>query len=149
MLRVLLVAMLGCVAFPAIGKDTEAQIPVYLNAQCANDTVGQRIAYNIRERLRQSSSMKNVDSLDSSEISVSFLCASPDESVSGHLSTYAYAVKVANFKGPYDYHISLRSGRCGTNRVEECAELVVSDIDSDIVEVVRRMADGSFKPFAP
>jgi len=149
MVRHFLIATAVFASLPAAAAETNARVPVYVQADCKDDTVGQRVVYHLREAIRRSSSMSSVASLNASELVVGMVCLSPAPAEAGRLSNYAYAVKFVNYRGPYDYHLSLSVGSCGTNRVTECADTIAAALDDDMTKLIRRLADGSFMPFAP
>ena len=140
---------LVAVAATATAQEGKSYLPVHLFAQCNNDTVGQRMAYKIREGLRRSSSMKVADSYGDSVIQMSLVCLDPSTGESGTVSRYSYSITFLNTKGYYDYLLTHGVGNCGTRRVDECADGLVADIDSEVGALRKRIADGSFKPFDP
>ncbi len=133
----------------ASAQEGKSYLPVHLFSQCDNDSVGQRLAYKVREGLRRSSSMKVADSYGDSVIQMSLVCLDPSAGESGSVSRYSYSITFLNTKGYYDYQLTHGVGTCGTRRVEECADGLVADIDSEVGKLKQRIGDGSFKPFDP
>ena len=121
------------------------RLAVSLYQQCSDDTVGQRLAFKIREGLNQSTSMVAVDSYNDSVVRVSLVCLSPDIQDRGSVSKYSYQITLWNFKGYYDFALTHGVGTCGSQRVAECAEGIVAAIDSAVSELRVRLQEGSFK----
>ena len=134
-------------AATANAQEEKSYLPVYLFSQCDNDSVGQRIAYRVREGLRRSSSMKLADSYVESVIQMSLVCLDPSPGDNGTISRYSYSITFLNRKGYYDYQLTHGVGNCGTRRVDECADGLVADIDSEAGNLKLRIGDGSFNPF--
>lgn len=122
---------------------------VYLYNQCDNDTVGQHIAYKVREGIRRSISMTIADSYEDSAIPVGLICKDPSASDKGNISYFSYSIRLRNTKGYYDYHLTHGILNCGANRVDQCADTLVAVIDNTIGELKKRIADGSFKLIIP
>ena len=149
MLKKLLFLLLFVPAAAASPQEGKSYLPVHLFSQCDNDTVGQRLAYKVREGLRRSSSMKVADSYSDSVIQMSLVCLDPSAGENGSVSRYSYSITFLNTKGYYDYQLTHGVGNCGTRRVDECADGLVADIDSEVGELKQRIGDGTFKPFDP
>ena len=148
MFRNILGLLLFAFAMTANAQE-KSYLPVHLFSQCDNDTVGQRVAYRVREGLRRSSSMKVADSYGDSVIQMSLVCLDPSAGDNGTVSRYSYSITFLNNKGHYDYQLTHGVGNCGTRRVDECADGLVADIDSEVGKLKQRIGDGSFKPFDP
>lgn len=131
----------------AMAQPAKSYVPVHVYAQCANDRVGQRIAYKIREGLRQSSSMSVAENYVNSAVQMSLVCLDPSADDAGTISRYSYSITFLNHKGYYDYHLTHGVGTCGGRRVDECADGLVADIDDAVGRLRQRISDGSFKPF--
>lgn len=143
MLRKVIFLSLLAVVTAATAKDDKSY--VYLYNQCDNDTVGQHIAYKVREGIRRSSSMTVADSYEGSAIQVSLICKAPSANDRGNISYFSYSIRLRNTKGYYDYYLTHGIVDCGANRVDQCADTLVAAIDNTIGELKERIADGSFK----
>ncbi len=148
MFRLLLCILLLAYAATTNAQESKSYLPVHLFSQCDNDSVGQRIAYKIREGLRRSSSMKVADSYTESVVQMSLVCLSSSGDNSS-VSRYSYSITFLNTKGYYDYQLTHGVGYCGSQRVDECADGLVADIDSEVEKLKQRIGNGSFKPFDP
>jgi len=150
MLKALFIgALFGISANAAATEKEKYLLPVYVSADCDNDTVGQRLVYKIREALRRSASMKLADTYSESIVQSSIVCLSPKESDRGVITRYSHAVTFMNSKGTYDYQLTHGVGTCGSDRVDSCADTIVASIDSVIVEARAQISNGKFKPFDP
>lgn len=149
MFKKLLCLLLFAAAAMANAQERKTYLPVHLYSQCDNDSVGQRLAYKVREGLRRSSSMKVADNYSESLIMMSLVCLDPSTGDNGTISRYSYSITFLNNKGYYDYQLTHGVGNCGTLRVDECADRLVAGIDSEVGKLKQRIADGSFKPFNP
>ena len=124
-------------------------VPVYVSAECENDSVGQRLVYKVREALRRSASMRVADTYAESIVQSSIVCLTPKEGERGVITRYSHAVTFINSKGTYDYQLTHGVGICGSDRVDNCADDLVASIDSAVVEVRGQISSGKFKPFDP
>ena len=145
-LRVLLAIVTGATtSIAAWGDETPSRVNVNLYQQCESDSVGQRLAFKIKEGLNRSTSMAAVDSYSEAAIHVSLVCLSPDPQERGSFSRYSYQITVTNFQGFYDFALTHGVGTCGTQRVSECADGIVANIDSEISEFRIKIKSGKFK----
>lgn len=119
--------------------------PVYVNAKCENDTVGQRLAYKVREGLRKSESMKLIETYQNSLIQLYLTCLDAEPNLRGIVSQYSYSITLFNSKGLYDFQLTSGVGKCGTDRVDPCAESLVAALDDQINSVISNIKNGDFK----
>src|SRR5690606_32516850 len=124
-------------------------VPVYVNAECEDDSVGERLAYKVREAIRRSASMKVAVSYSDSVIQSSIVCLNPNSDDRGVISRYSHAITFINTKGTYDYELIHGVGTCGVNKIDSCAESIAASIDKAIVDLKEQIANGKFKPFDP
>lgn len=122
-----------------------SKLTVYVQQQCANDTVGQRLAFKIRESLNLSTYMTAVDSHDSSVIQINLGCLEPETKNRGSVSHYSYAITLLNLKGHYDFLLRYGIGTCGSLRIAECAESIIADVDEAVSKLRTKIKDGSFE----
>lgn len=146
MKRLLALAALSLSPLLMAAEDAKpSKLAVYLNQQCSDDSVGQRLAFRIKEELSTSTSMTAADSYDASVVQVSLVCLNPTIQESGSVSRYSYQVTLLNLKGFYDFALTHGVGACGGQRVAECAEGIVANIDQAVSELRVRIKNGSFK----
>lgn len=145
MRRLVLTAILGVVCGSSFAQEGSSRVAVHMQQQCADDVVGQRLAFKIREGLNASSSMKAVDEYGEALVEISLVCLRPDENANGSISRYSYQVTLINPKDHYDFALTHGVGSCGTQRVAECAEGIVATVDRTISELRARIKSGRFK----
>ena len=137
-------AILCAMAAPVGAAEEESsRFDVYVSNQCADDTIGQRLTYSVKEGLNRSTTMVSGEQ-NESLFHLRLICLSPDASDRGNWSHYAYEITLLNTKGYYDFALTFGVGRCGSSRVAECAEGLVATIDGAISELRKHIADGSF-----
>lgn len=142
------ICVLGAVLMlSAHAQDPKAAVNVY--AQCENDSVGTRIAYFVKESIRKSSAYRIEEEYPKAGYQISIVCLRPGANDAGVLSIFSYSYVALNFrpKGYYDYHITHGVYRCGSNRVEGCAQDIVASFDKDVGEMRARISRGEFDPF--
>lgn len=146
-MRLLISAAALLVSSIAVGAEEtkSSKIAVHLYQQCADDSVGQRLAFKIKEGLNASTSMRSVDGYDDAAMHLSLVCLSPDIQDRGTFSRYSYQITITNYQGFYDFALTHGVGTCGTQRVTECAEGIVATIDSTIADLRSKIKGGSFK----
>lgn len=135
--------LLTLLAIPASAHGEEHE--VFVELQCENDPVAERIGYKIREGLRNSSSMNLVNTYGESVIQYTMVCIDPDPESRSTVTYYSYAVTTSNVGGHYDYLLTHGVQSCGTRRVEECAEGQVAAIDEALSKALARIKNGTFR----
>lgn len=144
-------AILAITAFLIISVETwgadasSSRVNINLYQQCNEDSVGQRLAFKIKEGLNGSTSMVAVDRYNEAVIHISLVCITPNNQDRGFFSKYSYQITATNFQGYYDFALTHGVGTCGTQRVPECAEGIVATVDSAISELRIKIKDGTFK----
>lgn len=110
--------------------------PIYVVEQCDEDTVGQRIAYRVREGVRESAGMQLADNYSGAVLTVSVVCLKPDRVNAGISSTFAYAISAHSYDCKPGGRSLLTHGVqvCGADRVAHCAEDLVAVLDSQLIE---------------
>lgn len=137
-------ASVWCAA--ALAEDAPRNtVAVYVSAQCSNDTVGDRVAYHIREGINRSTTMHAVDRYVDSLLRLSIVCLTPDERGRGNVSKYSYQITLINYEGYYDFSLSHGVGECGSNRAAQCADNIVAGVSSELSDLRARIADKKFK----
>jgi len=141
-----LLTVLLLVPIDVIGAEqVEKRVPVVVNVQCEGDTVGQRIAFKVREGLRASMSMQSTPTYQESALQFTIVCLDPDNDEQSVVSRYSYAITAKNKDGYYDFLLNHGLGSCGNNRVASCAEGLVADIDAALEHLKETYARGEFK----
>ncbi len=140
------IVFLFCLSAGAVAQNNVAAVNVY--AQCDEDSVGNRVAYFVRESIRKSSAYRLVDEYVKAGYQISIVCSKPDSSEIGVRSIFSYSYVALNFrpKGYYDYHINHGVYRCGSSRVESCAQDIVASFDQAVSDMRARIVRGEFEP---
>ncbi|UZJ42623.1 hypothetical protein OO006_06660 [Prosthecochloris sp. SCSIO W1101] len=132
---VLIVAM--ALLFVQSAHAKEDRFPVSVDAT-ADDMVGRRLVYKVKEELRRSASMRLVDS-DEAGMRL-FLVTLPRFPDDPSLSTVFSAVWTLEHDFIYPVYITSVVGYCGGNIVESQAESLVAQTDkviSDLKSVLK------------
>jgi len=111
-------------------------IPVYVRSLCSDDPVGNRISFKVREGVRKSSAMRLVESPEDAVFKMSLKCIEPKHN-EGYASDFSYTLTATNLDGYYDYAIKYGVRSCGSSRVDECADGLVADMDTAIIEALK------------
>ncbi|MFO1408641.1 MAG: hypothetical protein U1F08_14085 [Steroidobacteraceae bacterium] len=107
----------------------EKGVPVYLGAT-ADDPVGSRLAYRIKEQIRKSGQMEFVPSASDAFVGLNLTTLDPDDAA--RRTVYSLVVTIRDFSAKdaeLFYYWSSYVGTCGTNKVDECAESIAADVD--------------------
>lgn len=128
-------------AYPA----APASVPVYIQEQCAGDSVGRRIVYFVKEGIAKSSTMSIEDEYTKSVVQFRLVCLEPDRGDEGNITRYAYAITALNVKGHYDFYITHGVGTCGSKRVSECAESLIVSLADAIEDLRDKLKNGKFE----
>jgi len=101
----------------------------------ADDTVGSRVVFGIKERIRRSSSLEL--SLDDSvsRLQAHIVTLDNNPKNPGLSTVYSLVVTWNNPAQPFPYYLNQYTGYCGSDRIEACADTIVSKI-SDISDQV-------------
>jgi hypothetical protein len=119
----------------------EDRLPVSVDAT-ADDMVGRRLVYKVKEELRRSASMRLVDS-DETGIHL-VLVTLPRDPDRPSLSTVFSAVWTVEYDSIYPAYITSMVGYCGSDTVESQAESLVAETDkviSDLKSVLKTVRD--------
>jgi CMP-2-keto-3-deoxyoctulosonic acid synthetase len=95
------------------------------------DIVGQRLAYSIKEKIRQSNALRLTVAKEPRYI-ISIITLANSESYSTSYSLEWILCLHTNNQSPMKYFITHNAGICGANRVKEVAEQIVAETD-DII----------------
>lgn len=126
-----IIASLYVIALLALATPATAQVKVYVEST-AEDSVGGRLAYAIRERIRRSSSMEIADREKDGFIGVHIVTLDPDANNAnqGTRTIYSLVWTTKTFhQTPVTMYLGNSVGLCGSRRVDECGDDLVADTD--------------------
>lgn len=114
-----------------ISSAAQAQTKVFVSAT-ADDPVGARLVYAIKEGIRRSASMDVVDRVDDGFIRVHVVTIDPDKTDGGGRRTvYSLVFTTQTLHDtPVTMYLNNLVGVCGANRVSQCADGLVADTDN-------------------
>jgi hypothetical protein len=126
--------LLSCFLCTAVWS-AEPSISVKLDVN-ADDSVGQRLVYRIKEGFRRSSRFNLVEQhrfgLQLSIVTLEGYKDSP-----GSATVYSVVWAWNNSEQPFPFFLTSSVGRCGSKRVQECAEDLIASTDNVVSEVSR------------
>jgi hypothetical protein len=113
-----------------------AQIKVYLGAT-AQDMVGGRLAYAIKEGIRRSAAMQLVDREQDGFIRVNLVTLDPQTTSSTGINTiYSVVWTTQTFHTPpVTMFLHTVVGICGSERVAQCADSLVAITDEQVSNI--------------
>lgn len=112
-----------------------AQLRVYVIAS-ADDTVGNRLVYAIKERIRRSAAMEYVDRPQDGIIGVEIVTLNPDRAEDSRRTIYSIVWTTKTFHDtPVTMFLTNSVGICGSSRIQECADDLVADTDKQVTKV--------------
>jgi hypothetical protein len=125
-------------AFAIVGLVAIAwlMVPAYAAAQikvavvdAADDMVGGRLVYAVKEGIRRSSGLVLADRVPDALIQVKIVTLDPDDN-KGIRTIYSvvWTAQTLN-ETPVDMYLTNNVGLCGTSRVPECADRLVAQTD--------------------
>lgn len=107
---------------------------VYVSAT-AEDSVGSRLAFAIKEGIRRSAGLSLADREDDGLIGVRIVTLDPDED-RGNRTIYSVVWTVKTLHDtPVTMYLTNSVGICGSNRVAACADNLVADTDARATQV--------------
>ena len=126
-----LVSLLAVTAAPCF-----AQMKVYVGST-AEDSVGGRLVYAMKEKIRRSAGMILVDRDEDARIAVRVVTLDPDTAGgSGRRTIYSAVLTAQTFHNtPVDMFLTNYVGMCGTARIQECADDLVVVTDRYVTKV--------------
>ena len=124
-----------------------AQMKVFV-AETAPDSVGSRLAFSIKEGIRRSAGMALTDRSQDAIIRVHIVTLDPDKNDNSNRRTIYSVVWTAQtlHSTPVTMYLTNSVGLCGSSRVQECAEDLVSDTDRQATTVRSWIKDIISKP---
>jgi hypothetical protein len=135
MWRLVTATILSLVCFETLAD--VARIPVEVVAT-AEDSVGKRLVYFVKEGIRSSSSLDlTVDGI----LRIKLLIVTLDQNSSrpGYSTAYSVVVTWVNPQQPFPFYLTQYVGYCGSNRVQECAQGLVASTAEQAEFVVRML----------
>jgi len=128
------VALVACVGAYA----ADSGMPVYV-AGTADDAVGERLVYAVKETIRKSGGLSLQASTQDAFLAVNMVTLDPDDN--GSRTVYSFVLTSADSdESHFDYELSF-VGVCGTDRVVQCAERIVASVDSVSERYKKSVAD--------
>ena len=130
-----------------LSAPTFAQMKVFV-AATAPDSVGSRLVYSIKEGIRRSAGMALTDRSQDSSIRVHIVTLDPDKNENSSRRTIYSVVWTTQtlHSTPVTMYLTNSVGLCGSSRVQECAEDLVSDTDQQASTVRSWIQDILSKP---
>ena len=101
-----------------------------------DDIVGGRLAYAVKEKIRNSSSLQMSYSEDA-RLTVILVTLDQTPDRPGASSCYSFVLCMTNPNNYFPNYITSSVGYCGSSRVTEVADGIVADIDK-VVDNIRR-----------
>lgn len=115
--------------FASLGHATSANGPVdLLVASGAEDSVGQRLLYSLREKARASQTFRLTETKTPGAIRILVVTIDPDKP-NGNRTVYSVTYMYWTSASQWVY-LSSNVGSCGTKRIEECAESLLAEAAS-------------------
>lgn len=113
-----------------------AKMPVEV-AATTDDSVGRRLVYALKEKIRDSSSLEF--SLDDSatRMQARIVTLERDPNNIGSATVYSLVVTWVNPEQPFPFLITQYTGYCGTSRVESCADDLVAEISEQSDQLLK------------
>lgn len=115
-------AFLCCIL---IGKSAFAEMPVEI-VSTAPDTVGQRLVFGLKEGIRSSTSLGLSYDKSKPRLQVNIVTLDQNPSNPGYSTVYAVVVVWNNPNQGFPLYLNQYVGYCGSNRVRECADSILS-----------------------
>lgn len=111
-------------------SQAHAQLHVYIDAT-ADDIVGSRLVYAVKESIRRSAGMSLVESEQNAALSVRIVTMNPTRDENGSIQTVYSAVWTMRtlHERPVNMYLTQTVGICGQNRIAGCADALVADTD--------------------
>jgi len=108
-----------------------AQVKVHV-ISTADDSVGSRLVFGIREGIRRSSGMELVGLESDALVTIRIVTIDPSANTASAGSQTVYSMVVTAktmHETPVDMYLENIVGHCGARRVSECADGLVADTD--------------------
>ncbi len=133
MFRVLLSC---CILLLSVAAHAEPfKMPVEVVAT-AEDSVGRRLVYFVKEGIQSSSTLELSISPELG-LRVMIVTLDQDSRNPGYSTAYSFVVTWVNKQQPFPYFLNQSVGYCGSSRVQECAQGLVANIAENSESVLR------------
>ncbi len=124
-MRKLLLLTLVAFATPFPSK-ADNKVPISITVQSANDQIVERVAYEFKEAIRRSASMRLVQPGREVLIHLMLVAVPP---VPNSYASYSITWILRGPEKGLNYYITSSAATCGTMKVKECAESLVAATD--------------------
>ena len=112
-----------------------AQVPVQV-LETSEDSVGQRLTYNLKEQIRESRGLQIARDLQSQRMQFRIVTLDQNPSSPGNSTVYSAVTLWANPNVALPVFLDQQVGYCGSNRVDECAEALVASISKQADQII-------------
>ncbi|WP_201696856.1 hypothetical protein [Paraburkholderia hiiakae] len=133
------VAALLISASTIVAAQQPGKAAVYVDDR-TEDVQGHRLAYAVKEQIRNSASMRLVDTKDESALQIHLSSLDPDNDQIR--TVYSMALSLINFSSPSSppVYLDSTSGVCGAHVIDQCANSILARVDSEISAVRAALA---------
>lgn len=107
-----------------------------------NDIVGGRLAFAVKEGIRKSESFR-ISYKDELRVKIILLTIDNDSYSPGNSSIYSFVLCWVNPTYYFSFFITSYVGQCGSSRVDEVAERIISLTDKRIEGILKFLSDDS------
>lgn len=121
------------VSAPSLAEGFKMPVEVLATA---NDSVGKRLVYFVKEGIQSSATLEPV--LNPS-IGIRLLIVTIDQNTNnpGYSTAYSFVVTWVSNEQPFPYYLNQYVGYCGSSRVQECAQELVASTAENSEQVLR------------
>jgi hypothetical protein len=102
----------------------------------ANDSVGKRLVYFVKEGIQSSSTLELAISPELG-LRLQIVTLDQNSSSPGYSTAYSFVVTWVNKQQPFPYYLNQYVGYCGSSRVQECAQDLVASTAENSESVLR------------
>lgn len=103
----------------------------------ANDTVGRRLVYAVKEQIRSSSSMSLTFDESKARMQTVIVTLEQDRQNPGVSTVYSIVVTWNNPDQPFPFYITQYTGFCGASRIDSCANDIMSGLSEESDKIIR------------
>lgn len=135
------------IGLPALVAHAQSGTAVWVSAT-AEDIVGGRLVYSLKEAVRRSVGLRLVDRREDAAIIVHLVTLDPDSNV-GNRTIYSAVWTVQTLHNPpVTMYMTQYVGLCGAKRLEGCAQSLVATTDN-VASTLRGWLQNILNPKAP
>ena len=121
--------------------DSASTAPVFVAHQCDDDPIGTRISFKLKEAIRRSTRFSTATNYEDSVVQVTLLCIPPYEDDRGVVSSFSFVITLTNQNWKFDTHLASGVRRCGSSRVDSCAEGMLAALDEVFDDVLASLKE--------